>query len=429
MRSNSKAQKSIYLLLLILAGEAVFILPFVLIRVFGNTFLDAFGIDDLQIGKAQAVYGTVAFVAYVFGGPWADKYEPRKLMAVSLWATALGGIYMATYPSFSGLQLLFGYWGLTTIFLFWAAMIKATRIWGGDTSQGKAFGILDGGRGLVGALFASMGIFILSAFSSADITDISPSERQEIFSYVIYTTVAIVSLIGVLVWFFLKSDANNEHTTVKRINWPKIRSVLKIPAVWLLMVIILTAYVGYKLTDVFSRYASDVMNYNEVDAAKTGASLLYVRPVVGIFIGFLADRSRITGWLIVSFSLSIIGSLLFALGFIDAGVTYFFIMGVLLTATGIYGARALYFATLKESKVPILLTGTAVGVISVIGYTPDIFASPAMGYLLKNWPGVTGYQYVFFMLAGFAVVGLLASFILYRINRRPEENNSVTYSG
>ena len=429
MRSNSKAQKSIYLLLLILAGEAVFILPFVLIRVFGNTFLDAFGIDDLQIGKAQAVYGTVAFVAYVFGGPWADKYEPRKLMAVSLWATALGGIYMATYPSFSGLQLLFGYWGLTTIFLFWAAMIKATRIWGGDTSQGKAFGILDGGRGLVGALFASMGIFILSAFSSADITDISPSERQEVFSYVIYTTVAIVSLIGVLVWFFLKSDANNEHTTVKRINWPKIRSVLKIPAVWLLMVIILTAYVGYKLTDVFSRYASDVMNYNEVDAAKTGASLLYVRPVVGIFIGFLADRSRITGWLIVSFSLSIIGSLLFALGFIDAGVTYFFIMGVLLTATGIYGARALYFATLKESKVPILLTGTAVGVISVIGYTPDIFASPAMGYLLKNWPGVTGYQYVFFMLAGFAVVGLLASFVLYRINRRPEENNSVTYSG
>ena len=181
-------QRTVYLLLLILAGEAVFILPFVLIRVFGNTFLEAFGIDDLQIGKAQAVYGIVAFLAYLVGGPLADRYEPRKLMAVSLWATAAGGIYMATYPPFIGLQILFGYWGMTTIFLFWAAMIKATRLWGGETSQGKAFGILDGGRGLVGALFASMGIFILSVFSSAEITEISNLERQEVFSYVIYTT-------------------------------------------------------------------------------------------------------------------------------------------------------------------------------------------------------------------------------------------------
>lgn len=418
MTTNNKAQRTIYLLLLILAGEAVFILPFVLIRVFGNTFLDAFGIDDLQIGKAQAVYGTVAFLAYFTGGPLADKYPPRKLMAVSLWATAAGGLYMATYPSFTGLQVLFGYWGFTTIFLFWAAMIKATRLWGGETSQGKAFGILDGGRGLVGALFASLGILILSLFTTGDIKDIAPEERKEVFSYVIYTTTAIVAIIGFLVWFFLRSEDDADAIKSDKTSWKDWRAVLKLQAVWLLMIIILCAYVGYKLTDVFSRYASDVMNYNEVDSAKTGAFLLYVRPVVGVIIGFLADRSRITGWLIVSFALSIIGSLLFALGVIEADATYLFIMGVLITATGIYGARALYFATLRESKIPIMLTGTAVGLISVVGYTPDIFASPAMGYLLKNWPGVTGYQYVFLMLASFALVGLIASIQLFRINRR-----------
>lgn len=92
------------MLLLILAGEAVFILPFVLIRVFGKTFLDAFGITNFEIGAAQSIYGIVAFGAYVFGGPLADKYEACKLMAVSLWATALGGLYMATYPSISGLK-------------------------------------------------------------------------------------------------------------------------------------------------------------------------------------------------------------------------------------------------------------------------------------------------------------------------------------
>ncbi|WP_435577914.1 MFS transporter [Gilvibacter sp.] len=410
-------KRSVYLLLLILAGEAVFILPFVLIRVFGKTFLDAFEITNFQIGTAQSIYGIVAFGAYVFGGPLADKYPARKLMAVSLWATAAGGLYMASYPSITGLKILFGYWGFTTIFLFWAAMIKATRVWGGNQSQGRAFGILDGGRGLVGALFASMGIWILAAFSSADITEISPAERQEVFSYVIYTTTVIVSVIGVLVWFFMKSDTEGE-TTLSKISWQDIWTVLKIPAVWLLMIIILSAYVGYKLTDVFSRYARDVMAFNEVDAAKTGATLLYLRPITGLLFGFLADRSRVTGWLTISFVLSVIGAALFGFGFIEADATYFFVMGVLLCATGIYGARALYFATLKESKVPVLLTGTAVGLISLIGYTPDIFTSPAMGYLIDNWPGAQGYRYVFLMLGGFALVGLLASLVLLRINRK-----------
>ncbi|NQX78169.1 hypothetical protein [Gilvibacter sp.] len=184
------------------------------------------------------------------------------------------------------------------------------------------------------------------------------------------------------------------------------------------MIIILSAYVGYKLTDVFSRYARDVMAFNEVDAAKTGATLLYLRPITGLLFGFLADRSRVTGWLTISFVLSVIGAALFGFGFIEADATYFFVMGVLLCATGIYGARALYFATLKESKVPVLLTGTAVGLISLIGYTPDIFTSPAMGYLIDNWPGAQGYRYVFLMLGGFALVGLLASLVLLRINRK-----------
>jgi len=407
------------ILLLILAGEAVFILPFVLVRVFGITFLEAFEIDHAQIGVAQGVYGIVAFAAYFFGGPLADKYEPRKLMAISLWATALGGVFMATYPSFFWLKVLFGYWGLTTIFLFWAAMIKATRIWGGNTSQGKAFGILDGGRGMVGALFASLGILILALFTSTeDVSQISLQERQEVFSYVIYTTCIIVVMVGVLVWFFLKTTAADNNSTTNKISWKEIKSVLKIPQVWLLMVIILSAYVGYKLTGVFSRYAAEVMGYNEVDSAKTGAMLLYVRPVVGVIIGFLADRSKITGWLIVSFVLSIFGALLYVTGIINADTTFFFVMGVLLTATGIYGARALYFATLKESKVPIAVTGTAVGLISLIGYTPDIFAGPIMGKLLVTWPGETGYKYVFLMLTGFAFIGLLAAVQLYRLNRR-----------
>ena len=70
--------------------------------------------------------------------------------------------FMSFYPSFFYMKFLFGYWGFTTIFLFWSPMIKATRMWGGQNNQGKAFGFLDGGRGLVAALIGSVGVFIFS---------------------------------------------------------------------------------------------------------------------------------------------------------------------------------------------------------------------------------------------------------------------------
>lgn len=145
----------IYLLLLILAGEAVFILPFVLPRIFRPTVLEIFELGNVELGLCFSIYGLVAVPSYLLGGPLADRFPPRKLIAIALWMTALGGILFATYPSFRTLQLLYGYWGFTTIFLFWAPMIKATRVWGGVTSQGKAFGLLDGGRGLTGFLFSS----------------------------------------------------------------------------------------------------------------------------------------------------------------------------------------------------------------------------------------------------------------------------------
>ena len=72
---------------------------------------------------------------------------------------------------------------------------------------------------------------------------------------------------------------------------------------------------------------------------------------------------------------------------------------------------------MEKGKIPLVLTGTAVGLISLIGYTPDIFAGPAMGYLLDNSPGITGHKHVFWMLASFSFVGSIAAWIYFRLYR------------
>lgn len=419
MSDSQKIQSPFYIvLLLILSGETIFILPFVLARIFRPTFLDVFQVNNLELGTCFSIYGIVAFFSYLFGGPLADRFKPRILIAIALFLTAIGGVYMATYPSYFMLQVLFGYWGFTTIFLFWAAMIKATRIWGGSNNQGKAFGFLDGGRGLVAAGMGSVGVIIFSFFIGVDLDAVSLQERKEAFKYVILFASAMVACVGFLVLLFLKlkSPAVTENENLK-VTWSDFITVLKIPTVWWLMIIILCAYVAYKTTDVFSLYAKEVMLFDEVEAAKIGTLLLYLRPVVGVGIGLLVDRSRSSIFMIVSFLLMLLSALLFSFGVITSGEVVVFFISIIALAVVTYALRTLYFSALKEGFIPLALTGTAVGLVSIIGYTPDIFASPLMGYLLDNSPGIKGFQQVFLMLSFFAILGLVTSIIFYKITK------------
>ena len=407
-----------YLILLILAGEAVFVLPFVLPRIFRPTVLDVFKLDNVSMGLCFSVYGIVALVSYLLGGPLADKYPPRKLMAIALWMTAAGGLVFATFPSYEVLKILYGYWGFTTIFLFWAPMIKATRVWGGAASQGRAFGLLDGGRGLTGFLFGLLGVFIFSLFMAEEVADSTLLERQKAFRYVIYCSSALISIIALFVWFFMKTDGNEKEILLERISLQQIKSVLKLPSVWLLMIIIMCAYVGYKITDILSQYANEVMLYDQVKSAEVGAFLQFLRPTTGIILGLVVDRFRISKVLTISFATCVVGGLLFASGIITPTATTLFFLSVIIIGLGVYAARALYFAVMQEGQIPVVLTGTAVGLISLIGYTPDIFAGPAYGYLLDTYKGALGHQYVFLMLAVFSLLGGIASLIYYRRYRQ-----------
>ena len=394
--------------LLILSGELIFLLPYVLARVFRPTFLEVFNLTNLELGSLFSIYGTVAILSYLYGGVISDKFQPKKLIAISLFFTAFGGTVLSTYPSYLMLQILWGYWGFTTVFLFWGAMIKATRVWGGSKNQGEAFGLLDGGRGLVAASMGTLGVVIFSVFLTNDIELASLVERKNAFRYVILFSSFIVFLTGILIIVFMESSIESAVNKSASLI-PNIKSVLKIQSVWLIMVIIIAAYVGYKVTDIYSLYASDVMNFDNLEAANIGSLQLYLRPIVCLLIALFADKKSYIHLIIIGFIIMLVGALVFSLGIVQVNMNYVFFFSLIVVATGTYAIRALYFSLMQEGRIPIVLTGTAVGVISVVGYTPDIFASPVIGYLLDTYPGIIGHQYVFSMLVVFSIVGLWAS--------------------
>lgn len=397
---------------IVLAGEAIFSLPFHVPRFFRPTVLQALGLSNAALGDAFAVYGLTAMASYLPGGWLADRYSARRLLSISLLATAAGGFYFVTLPTVRGLTWLYAYWGATTILLFWAAMIRATRDWGGALQQGRAFGVLEGGRGLVAAASASVAVGVL-AHAVGGATDLS-ALRAEALREVIYFYTAITLLAALLCWWFVPDSTPAEASAAApRDAWWR---GLGEASLWLQAGVVVAAYCGYKGLDNYALYAVSAFGLDEVTAAAFLAKAAWLRPLAAVAAGLLADRLRPSATLVGIFLL------LAACMGVLAGVAPspalrgVLMANMLLSVAAVYALRGVYFALMQEAGVPSARTGAAVGVVSVVGFTPDVFFAPIAGRLLDARPGVVGQQQYFLLLAGIALVGaVLAAALALRL--------------
>jgi len=414
------SQKRVLLLVtLMITGEFIFLLPFVVARIFRPTFLKIFEINNLELGTAFSVYGIIAMVSYFAGGPIADRFTPRKLMTASLLFTAIGGLFMALIPSLLGLTMLYGFWGLSTILFFWAAYVKATRAFGGETTQGMSFGMVDAGRGFVAALLASLSVFVFDALLPVGAEMASLSEMKNALSKIIFIYCGLMVGCAFLILQIFPSENSAINSSNQKLSLEGVKQALKKRTVWLQALIVLCGYVGYKCTDDFSLYASDVFGFDDVNAAHMGTTSFWVRPFAALAAGFLGDRFLCSKMVGVCFAIIVLGSLVISSGFLHPSMGLFIILTIATTSAGIYGLRGIYFALFQESNLPLIYTGSAAGIISVIGYTPDVFMGPLMGHILDSSPGAVGHQNLFAVLAVFGLIGLVTSWLF---GRRVQKN-------
>ena len=401
---------------LIIAGEMIFSLPFHTQRFFRPTMLEAFDLSNTQLGDMFAVYGLTAMASYLIGGPFADRYSARSLIAGSLVLTAVGGLYMATFPGVWQMRALYGYWGVATVFFFWAALIKATRDWGGSTSQGTAFGILDGGRGLAAAVFAALAVGILALYLPTESTLVTDVARKAgLRSIILYYSAITLAAAGI-VWVVIP---NSEKTVRDRRNpFADLPAVIRRPLVWVQAAIIICAYCGYKGLDNYALYAVQVLGMNEIDAARLATYGAYVRPVACVVAGLVADRFDSARSIVVLFIMLVISYGVLAVA-TPATVTISTIYANLfVTFFAVFALRGIYYALLEETRTPKHVTGTSVAVIAFVGYTPEAFFAPIAGRILDANPGVQGHLDYFAFLAAIAVAGIVMAALLIWFKRR-----------
>ncbi len=399
------------LILMTVAAGSIYAVAY-LRQVYQDTMLSTLAIDNVQLGYLYSILGTSFLICYLPSGWLADRLSPRFLISFSLFGTGLLAMWYATLPSFHILLVIFAGFGITTGLTFWAPLVKRVKTIAGKQDQGRFFGLLDGGRGLIEAPLATLALAIFMHLKTQEnVSD--PVAFQAVIHMYAYICIAL----GVL--FALIRDPQRESERhVPSAGKSNLLADLKLLAgireLWLVAAIVFCGYHFFWATYSFSAYLGEGgFGMSAAAAAMITTVKLWMRPVGGMGGGWLGDRYSNLRVLTVALCLAALG--MFCLVVLPKFVAGGVLAGlVIFIGTMTYVIRGLYWAVLDGCPIPARVEGLAIGIISVLGYSPDVFVPLINGWLTQHYPGLIGYQIYFIYMM---VIGLLGVFAATALNR------------
>ena len=400
--NTSKLKKHMFHLVVItIAGAMIYGLPYFR-SYFYDAYLETYNLTNTQMGTFGSMFGIFGMISYLFGGVVADMVSTRKLMSVSLVLTGLGGLLHLLNPSYILLLGIYALWGFTSLFAFWPSLLKSLREIANDNEQSKAYGFMDGGRGIV---YAIDGVAIVSIFGYFSKVSSDLAGLNGVITY--YSIVAIV--LGVLLFILMKDSKPSAETLEsapkqEKISVAQVLEVIKMPAVWILSSILCCTYVMNIAFYYFTPYATSNFGMAATAGAIVTIAAQYVRPVASFGGGIIADKLGRSKVMYVTFAMMAIGTFLMVI-MNNMSSTLFIALCIMIYA-GMYGGYSLVFSMMEEGGVPIRVAGTAIGLVCTVGYLPEVIVPFCSGKILDTF-GDGGYRYMFIAIAIIMVVGIV----------------------
>lgn len=415
MKSGFNAKTYMSVFLLSLCGAAIYLLPYLRWSYY-DALMAASGLNNTQFGITMSVYGVLAMIFYPIGGIVADRFSAKKLLSISVIGVGILGLWYSVFPGYAAQIIIYAGWGILATLTFWSAMMKATRQLGSSDEQGRLFGLVEGGRGILSTIVSFAALFAFSKLG----------ESLGGLKGIIVAMSVVNIVTGVLIILFLeeghRTDSENEEP--KKLAVSDIAAILKMPAVWLISLIIICCYSVYLGSTYLTPYFTNVIGATASFAALLSIMRSYVLQFVcGPTGGILADKMKsITKVIVGCYAIMVAALIAIILLPSTASAMIPLIVVLLVLCAGIFAMRGIYFATIDEVDIPMHVTGTAVGIVSIIGFTPDVFMSTLCGKLLDSFEGTAGYRAIFLLMLGFAVVGFISASILLKMNGRRKKN-------
>jgi sugar phosphate permease len=398
-------QEWIYFSGLIIAGESIYMLPYMR-KTFQTSMESFYDISATEIGLLNSMFGVLAIICYFPSGWIADRFPLKRLLILSLVATGCGGLSMLFVRSFEALLAIHAFWGITAILTFWSALIKATRRWAATDEQGKSFGLLDAGRGAVAALTASVATL---CFSQAATLETS-------FFNVIYVYSFAPILAALILAISMKKPNDQEVKPQQSGSKAQLLLMLKNKRIWAMAGIIFCAYTLYVGSFDLPAFAEKTFDLSKTQAAIIGTLRDWLRPIMALLAGVLADKFTGRKTIFGSFCILLISYASIALLGHQTNIIIFWLQ-LIGIASAVFALRGIYFALLEELDFSISNTGKIVGLVSFIGYIPDAFIHLLSGLMIDEQPHNQGYYDFFLLLSFMALLGVLISGYLISLQR------------
>lgn len=401
----SKLKKNMpTLIILIISGALIYALPYFR-SYYYDSFVKLFDINNTQMGALGSAFGATSVIAYCLGGFCADRWPAKYLMTISLVTTGVCGFVLLLYPPYPVVFAIHLIWGITSILTFWSALVKAIRSLANSDEQGKAFGFFEGGRGIVNMVQSALILALFGYLSK------SVSEKAALSAVIIIYSVICI-LLGLLVFFMFKEPEREEggEAPTKLFDMKILKRVAKMPTTWLQILIIFCSYAMIISYFYITPYATSVFGTSAVIAAALGYFSQYCRPVGCFVSGICADKFGSSKICAISFVIMIVGILgvIFTPG--QPSMIWMLLIFIATIYASMYAIQSMHFAIMEEGEYPLEITGTATAIVTPIGYSAEFFMPLIGGICLDHWNNTAqGYKVFFGILAGLAVIGLLAN--------------------
>ena len=412
---ESKARKYLTIIALGLAGGSIYFIPYVK-YVFYDAQIAAMGINNTQSGLLLLTMYTIGnMVLYIPGGYLADKVSTKKALIISLVATSVLTWVYAFSLNFVVSMIIWLGLSFSTAFVFWSALMKAVRIVGTEEEQGFMYGLYYACNGIAAALTSFISLY---AYNTAG-EDIKSGFVRGVNASGVVVLIAAICLV-----FLMKEDAGKVTTESDddKISLPMVGKVLKSPVVWILSIVILCGYGLKSSVSYFNPYLTEVVGVSAVNSGIfsiiNNYLLLLLAPVGGI----LADKvfKSTCKWLSVSFVILAVlfGGVLLIPSDISPMVASIYTLLPGAVTMMMYGV---VFSSVSEAGISRTMTGTVIGISSIIGYLPDSIYSVLFGKWLDN-KGAAGYTNIFIFLVASGILGAVLAFWIYRHGKRAQHD-------
>ncbi|WP_454079261.1 MFS transporter [Escherichia coli] len=355
------------------------------------------GLTNTQIGFGFTVYAAVQTIGLFSSLYIADRFSKKILLPAGLIGVGLCGAYLTTLPPFSGYLIAFGAMAFFGEVVYWPVLLKAVRLLGNRDEQGRMFGFLEAGRGVVDVLIASGALFVFVQFGEGK------AGMQAGLVY--YTLITII--VGIITYFIVDADDRTipqDDEDVNKQIFKGIKNVVKSPNLWLASFCIFFVYSAYCGLTYFIPFLKDIYALPVALVGAYGIINQYGLKMVGGPVGgYLADKISHSPviYLKWTFLISAVAMLLFIQLPHDSMNVYLGMTATLGFGAIIFSQRAIFFAPMDEIGTPREFAGSAMAFGCIIGYMPSMFAYTLYGSLLDNFSGIQGYNYVFSVMVAF----------------------------